>query len=348
MGDDKITVMITGLGGGGFGMQILKALRLSSLNYHIIGADITSESFGLSMANSKHVVPPATDPDYLDNILNLINNNNVQALFYGSEPELKIFSQQREKFTDNLLLPLNPQTLIDNCLDKSKTMHLLNQNGFHTPSTYLINDISEISAIDFLPCICKPSTGGGGSKNVFIAQTRRELELATEYLLNYTDSVLVQEYVGTIDDEFTVGVLADIEGKIIDSIAVKRNIMSALSNRVSTVNRSGNTNLGDTLAISSGISQGKVGHYHDISSVCIEAAKKLGAHGPINFQCRYVEDKVIFFEINPRFSGTTSIRAIMGFNEPDILVRKHILGEKITNISYREGTVLRGLCERII
>ena len=33
------------------------------------------------------------------------------------------------------------------------------------------------------------------------------------------------------------------------------------------------------------------------------------------------------FEINPRFSGTTSLRAMVGYNEPDVLIRHHVLGE---------------------
>jgi carbamoyl-phosphate synthase large subunit len=54
----------------------------------------------------------------------------------------------------------------------------------------------------------------------------------------------------------------------------------------------------------------------------------------------------MIFEINPRFSGTSSIRAMLGFNEPDLLIRKHLLGETLPERpTYRYGTVLRGLRE---
>jgi len=52
------------------------------------------------------------------------------------------------------------------------------------------------------------------------------------------------------------------------------------------------------------------------------------------------------FEINPRFSGTTSLRAIAGFNEPDVLIRKYLLKEKVDKINYEEGHILRGLDEK--
>ena len=48
-------------------------------------------------------------------------------------------------------------------------------------------------------------------------------------------------------------------------------------------------------------------------------------------------------EINPRFSGTAAIRALLGFNEPDILIRKYLLKQKIGKIKYKKGLVLRDL-----
>ena len=35
--EDQLSVLVTGVGGGGLGEQLIKALRLSSLNLKIIG-----------------------------------------------------------------------------------------------------------------------------------------------------------------------------------------------------------------------------------------------------------------------------------------------------------------------
>jgi carbamoyl-phosphate synthase large subunit len=57
----------------------------------------------------------------------------------------------------------------------------------------------------------------------------------------------------------------------------------------------------------------------------------------------------MIFEINPRFSGTTSIRAMMGYNEPDLLLRRHLRGEALTpRFPYRSGMVLRSLGETLV
>ena len=55
------------------------------------------------------------------------------------------------------------------------------------------------------------------------------------------------------------------------------------------------------------------------------------------------------FEVNPRFSGTTSLRAMVGYNEPDILIRKHVLGESIEpGWAYGSGIIMRSLHETFI
>lgn len=48
MNRDEIRVMVTGVGGGGNGEQLVKALRLARTNYRIIGADIHHYRRGFS------------------------------------------------------------------------------------------------------------------------------------------------------------------------------------------------------------------------------------------------------------------------------------------------------------
>jgi carbamoyl-phosphate synthase large subunit len=91
---------------------------------------------------------------------------------------------------------------------------------------------------------------------------------------------------------------------------------------------------------------GEVCSPSEILDVCTKIAKNLDVRGAVNIQGRMTSDGFKVFEINPRFSGTTSIRAIMGYNEPDILLRRHLLGEKIEpNFKYSHGLVLRNLVE---
>ncbi|GAJ00544.1 unnamed protein product [marine sediment metagenome] len=190
-------------------------------------------------------------------------------------------------------------------------------------------------ALNF-PVVIKPAQASGASSNVFLAQDQEELDFFVKYLKKQGLKPLVQEYIGSHDDEYTVGVLTDIQdGSLIGSIAVKRQILSGLSSKIKVKNRCSNKPGADILAISSGISQGIIDDFPEVRRYCEGVTLKLGARGPMNIQCRKVGGKVYPFEINPRFSGTTSLRALVGYNEPDILIRKHILGEQITSIDPR-------------
>ncbi len=342
-----VVVMVTGIGGGGHGEQILKALKCASTRYKIVGADMNSHSIGLYEVDYSYLLPGANNPDYIDELLKICNKHKVKAVFHGSEPELKVLSQNRVRLeNEGIFLPVNPQEVIDLCMNKHETYLWLQNNRFPVPQTVLVESQGDLEEVDFWPVVLKPHIGGGGSSNLFIAQDSAELQLLGTYMLSNQGPFIVQEYIGTVDSEYTVGVLMDMEGEYLNSIAVKRMIMSGLSNRIKVKNRTESRLLGDYLAISSGVSQGQIGKFPEITIQCMTIARRLGVRGAVNIQCRVRDNQVYVFEINPRFSGTTSLRALAGYNEPDILIRKHLLGETINpDFSYKCGYIFRGLRE---
>ncbi|MDD1779008.1 MAG: ATP-grasp domain-containing protein [Candidatus Helarchaeota archaeon] len=344
-----LTVMVTGVGGGGIGEQILKALRLADNPYEIVGCDISSYSSGLKKVDHPYVVPPARDQGYIEVILEICRKHAVKALFSGSEPELLILCCNREIFkNEGILLAINPNDVISICTNKSRTTQFLEENGFFYPTTMILRNLGDLNEWDHFPAVVKPSVGSGGSNNCFIVQTPRELETLATYLLeaNVSSELIAQEYVGTPESEYTVGVLFDIDGNLLNSIALRRDLRSVLSCRMKVPNRTGLEEYGSHLVLSTGISQGEIGLFPDVTDYCEKVAAKLGARGTINVQCRLHQGKVYIFEINPRFSGTTSFRAMVGYNEPDILIRKHVLGENIApRFAYKYGVITRGLEE---
>lgn len=345
-----INVLVTAIGGGGHGEQILKAVKLAARDrYWILGADANPDSPQFGMVDERAVLPFANAPDYLEKLFALIDRYRIRALFHGCEPELKIFARHRKDIeARGVFLPINPSSVIDLCMDKEKTNSRLAELGFDSPRFQVITRRADLADIDWFPVVVKPSVGGGGSANVYIAQNRRELNGLADYL-NLEENqtrFFVQEYVGTPDDEYTVGVLHDMDGTYVNSIAVKRALSGGLNIRVSVPNQTSRRELGPKLVISSGVSQGAVGRYPAVTQQCKEIARAIGARGPINIQCRLVDGVVKVFEINPRFSGTTSLRAMAGYNEPDLLMRKHILSEALTpDFAYEEVLILRSLVE---
>ncbi len=345
-----LSVLVTGIGGGGHGEQILKALRLAGTPYRITGTDTDPLSANRPLVDDFAVVPPAGHPEYLETILELARAHEALAVFHGSEAEMMVLSRARDRLeAAGFYVPVNPLETMEICQDKVRLARYLSEHGFAVPRFREVQNIADIADFDVFPAIVKPSIGGGGSANVLIAQSRTELETFCAYLLKLYPRFLVQEYVGTPENEFTVGVLFGRDGVLINSIGIRRIISNALSLRTRVPNISGRAGLGPTLVVSSGISQGEVGRWPEVTAQCERIAAVLRPQAPVNIQCRLVDGVVIPFEINPRFSGTTSLRALAGYNEPDVLFRRDVLGEKIEDhFAYREITVMRGLQETVI
>ena len=349
MTGDRISVLVTGVGGGGHGHEIVKALQLTG-RYRLVGLDMSPLSFGLFDLDAAYLVPPASDAAYIDSLLEICRAESIDVLLHGSEPELKAIAAHRDVFRSVGVLPLiNEPSVISLCMDKSATAQTLAAAGLPVPSSARVEQEDEIPEDPVLPVVVKPSMGGGGSNNTFLAQDRTELVDACRTIVRQGGVALVQEYVGTPGDEYTVSVLHSLDGRFVGSLALNREIMSGLSNRVKIPNRTGRSELGPVLAISSGVSQGYVGDFPEVRRACEAVAAAVGSQGPLNVQCRFVDGTLYPFEINPRFSGTTYIRALMGFNEPDLLIRHHVAGEPFPDpIVYRHGHCVRGLVERVV
>jgi carbamoyl-phosphate synthase large subunit len=349
MNNKLIRVLVTGLSGGTPGLQIVKSLRKSKLELYLVGANITKKSFGASLVDEHYVIPKANDPSYIDFLVQFIHEHNIDVFIPGSEPELKKVSSFREPIiATGVLLPINSKEVIQTCMNKIKTMEFLKENGFNVLDYSIISKREDLNRIKKYPLVIKPYKDSGGSSNVFVVQNNKELNLLGEYLLSHVQTFIAQEYIGNTESEYTVGVLSDMNGELIDSIALKRDLSTALSTRIKVANLNPENGFGSHLIISSGVSQGHIGRYKEITSTCEKISKMLHSQGPLNIQCRYHNSELYVFEINPRYSGTLYMRTLVGFNELEIMIRKHLLNEKISTIDYKEGLILRGLHELII
>lgn len=353
----KINVLVTGIGSGGVGEQVVKALKIAD-KYKIIGTNTT-----LNIAedvNDFYLLPTAYDNTYIDKLQEICKKAQINVIIPGSEDELAVISKERHKFTNYLIL-IQAREVVDICMNKLETMKFLRNNEFYHPRTLLVSGGAHVSVVEsWLPAVIKP-IDGRGSNNVFIAQDINELSFFCNYLIKQGQIPMVQEYVGSADEEYTVGVLSTLNGVLVDSIILKRNVEGIsrklkIKKRVDRNDEIGidrwaskmnlkNNPVDENMVISSGVSQGQFVNHSIIKDSCEKVAKMLDSKGPLNIQCRVVDGKVYIFEINPRFSGTTSLRAMAGFNEPDILIRHHFEKERLTKNAYRKIHVYRKLVE---
>ncbi len=319
---EKATIMVTGTGGSGVGEGIVKALKLASPNYRILASDVVPLSAPLFRADKGFLVPFASEKNYTQHMIAICKTEGVKAIVPGSVPEIKRISEDRHMFQESGIVPvINPRAAIDVGLDKWKTYEFLRKNGFGCPITALPDAIDELVRETGFPLLVKPRSGYG-SRGVFAAENKQELSFFIRYLQRLGLDPLIQQQLSAEGREYTVGVVVFRSGKLGGSISMQREMKSGFSYRMI------------------------VEDFAEVRKYAEAIALKLRAEGSINVQCIMTDDGPSPFEINPRFSGTTPVRAACGFNEVDAVVRNFLWGEEVGKLTYRKGlAVVRYLDE---
>jgi len=322
----RLTVLVTGVGGRSVGYQILQALLLLKEKYRIIATDAAPFSYGLYAVPERYVVPSARSPDYIPALLRIVRQEGVDVILPGTQPEVLMIGRHRETFESLCAVIVNPTPVVELCSEKQKLYEWLEANGFAIPKTVLGRDWRDLVAKCGFPIVAKPTQDTGGSRGVAILNDEPEVD---QYLRDLpVEQTVFQEYVGSAESEYTVGIMVSPQGELIDSIVLQRTLVGFALGTQRTI---GN----QTYTLSTGYSQGVIIKHPAIQATCEDLALKIGIRGPSNIQLRLHQGKVIVFEVHPRFSGTTSIRAGVGFNEPDVLIRSYLLAEKFGRLDYQ-------------
>ena len=340
----QITILVSGVGFGSLGRELIKAFQLAGKKYRIVAADMSPNSFGLYDTKYRYLIPSANSRNYIESLMKICKKENVKAIVSGSEPEIVKVSKNTKLFKDNgIQVLLNPIKVIKKCSDKYELYKFLKMKNLPCPYTFLFQNESDFNKIQDYPVIIKPRSGSG-SRNVFLAQDKMEAKFFTNYLRKYGSEPIIQEHVSDYEGEFTVGVLYSGNGELVTSIAMKRLLVGGLSTRQIIINKQKRKKY----VISSGISQGLIDDFKEIRKMAEKYAKILEADGPINIQCRKIGSKILPFEINPRFSGTTGARSLVGHNEPDIFCKYKLFKQIPKKISHKFGYVLRDMNEKFV
>lgn len=350
-----LTVLITGVGGGSTGEQVWKALSLGARPYHLVAANVDPSRAVVAPVAARVALPPASDPGYLRALARAANQAGARFVVPGSDPELARVVEGREELAGlTAAVPLaNGAATVALCGDKGASAAAIAQAGLRSPRTVDCEDPARAveaaagAGIPF-PVVVKPRRSSGGSVDVFLAQDPDELRFFARWVHRNRASaaLLLQEYVGTPEDEYTVGVLSWPDGTIAGSFALRRELTSVLSTRLRVPNRTGRGELGPHLAISTGFTQGTVDAFPEVRAAAERIAAAVGSTGPLNVQGRLVDGELVVFEINPRFSGTEAMRAMAGWNQPEALLEWHLgLPPRLRGWRAPRATFVRTLSE---
>ena len=329
-------VMIAGVGGASLGTEIKKCLNLAD-GYEIYGCDISKTAYGLYDKGFEKVFQ-INAGNYVKNVIDVCLKVGIEFLVPGGEQPMVLLSNEASLIEKaGIKLLANSQKVIRTFSNKDTAFKLLNKKGIKIPRTKIVNTSDDVEVVG-LPCIIKPATESGGSTSVFFAINMEEALIYSDFIRKTGGTPLAQQYISEDEGEFTIGVLSFPDRKVYGSIALRRSLDAKLS--VMYKARGG--------IISSGYSQGYIAEFPDLCKQAEEIAQAIGSQGPINIQGRVLDGDLIPFEINPRFSASSYLRALAGFNEVDIFIRNQRGETSIPRKKILEGWYLRSLTEQYV
>lgn len=308
-------ILVTGAGAL-LGQGILRCLGFSKNNYYIVSADPDPRSTGHSLANCSYTIPFADSPKYMESLENIIELEKIDLIMIGTDVELPFFAEHRLYLENkyNFKIMVSGQDVIEVANDKWLTANFLKENDFPYPKSALTTDSDALNILlqdSEFPFIAKP-VDGARSKGLKIIRNKQDLADIT----SYKNNLVVQEMIGEEEGEFTTGCVV-VEDSCKAVVSMTRDLRDGNTWRAY---REENYKYDDMIAT---------------------IAEKIGVEGPANFQYRIRNGEPVIFEINARFSGTTPLRYIFGFNEVEALVEYYLNDIPIEKPELKTGVVLR-------
>lgn len=304
--------------GSPLGQGIIKSLKKSTLKIEIIAADIDHFAAGLHFENvHKAILPLIKEEGYWDALLTLIRERKIQFIFPILEGEHNILHQKKD-----LLNAMGVHVLASGldvyrlCSDKYESMKRLKDAGITCPETIIAgnkNDINNFTLNNDFPLFLKPIRGVSNSDTFKINNQKQLDAILSAYPHNY---FVLQEFLAD-ENDYTAGVYISKCGKIKDCLIIQRDLKFGLSYR------------------------GRVLLNSNLEKYCIDVAEALGTNYSANIQFKIVGNIPYAYEVNPRLSSTTFVRASMGFNEPEMMILEALQKVQNIKINKRAGSFSR-------
>jgi carbamoyl-phosphate synthase large subunit len=326
-------VLVAGIGGASLGTELAKCLRDAG-GYEVLGCDVSPLAYG-------HYDPALARTflvereRYLDEVRALCRAHAIRAVIPGGEEPLALLAPAAASLAAmGVHVASNSPEVVAVCSDKARLAAHLAEIGLAVPATTPVDDVRALPTMPF-PWVVKPARGGGGSHLVALVSNAEDARAAVGAILASGLPAVAQEYLPLDEGEYSFGLVSSPEGRLLGSIAMRREFPSKLS--VALRVKAG--------LISSPYGQGLIASFPELQAQAEEIARRLDSRGPLNVQGRVVNGILRPFEVNPRFSGSTYLRAMAGLNEVDTYLRAALGREPRGAAPLRSGYYLRSLSE---
>ncbi len=318
-----MNLLVLGISGN-VSQGILKAIKLSGIDCHIIGACVNLDTAGVLWCDDVISSEYASSERFTSWLSEVCHSRNIDVVLTGVEENLVAIAQNIDHLREGCgsTFVVSPYNRLLIGQDKYLTCKWLEENGFRFPSYVLSNDkdgMERLAQSVGYPLIAKPRCGKGSNGVITVANSSQLAEIAK------LEDYIVQECVGTRDDEYTVGCYMDKRGNSYSPIVMRRWLSNGATWRAEVV------------------------HSDVIQNECLNICERLKPYGPLNIQLRLDSDgHVVPFELNVRFSGTTPMRANLGFCDVKAALME-FMGKDISKcFDIKDGSVYRYINEAYV
>lgn len=311
-----MNILVTAVGSE-LSFSVIKALKLVKFPFKLYGSDIHKEVVGKYWCDQFYQVPLAADEAaYIIRLKEIVQSESITAIIPTNDTEILTLSRYAEDFLNNCncLIITNSTDEIERFNDKWLSYKWFTEHGIPCPLTYQLTDLmnpeGHLPELSF-PMILKPRIGGG-SRSIFRINSADELLKYSKIMPDH----LLQEYLYPDNEEYTAGVYRTKTNEVF-VIILKRTLKFGMTNTAEV------------------IFDAKLEHF------IRQNVEKTKLYGSVNIQFRLTDQGPKVLEINPRFSGTTGIRANFGFNDVEMSINELILNHKLAQPDIKKGFVLR-------
>jgi carbamoyl-phosphate synthase large subunit len=302
----------------------------------IIGADMNPDSVGLFMTDRSYVVPPGGSPDFIPKMLEIAENEEVDAIMPLATYELMNFSENKSKFEDiGVKVMVSDPEPLEIANNKGKLYEFLRKKGVPSSNSAMIDSLSQFEKYVFelgypdVPVCIKPQISKGSRGFRVLKGDIDKLDLLMNYKPDNTITTF-EEMISTLESADPFPKLVVME--YLPGTEYSVDLLVRKGEPLITIPRARDL-------IKLGISFiGTVEKNEEIAESANKIVKAIGLDYNINLQLKYSSEGIPkIIEINPRVSGTIVLCTGAGVNMPYLGV-KMALNEEIPQIKLKYGT----------
>jgi carbamoyl-phosphate synthase large subunit len=272
--------------GGNVGQGVLRILRQRYPEFRLVGVDIGTLTAGHYFCDAFYNVPYSYEPGYNDLFLEICRREEIDLIIPTTDYEVYYLGLMADSLP---VLIASPPEVAWTFIDKYETWRCFSAAGIPFADSQLPSGYRG----EFPEIIVKPREGRGS----------RNIHLNPPDLSVFDDSYMFQQlYHGA---EITTAFYVKKDRVVHGMISFERNLVAGTTERCQIVRN----------------------HDDGLRKIVTSMVDALDIKGPCNIQSIVTgTGEIIPFEINCRYSGTSSIRAQLGF--PDVVfgVQEYLLG----------------------